>query len=115
MPTREELLAEIASQPDDAYYSDRHAAAISAPRRQVLANLRSQETRPAVRSHGRSLIRYRLGTLGPDVAMRRLTASGRSRARAGSVRSADPFNTVAAEKVLFGALPKRAENPSWPR
>ena len=74
-PTQAELRDEFAAMPDDAYCSDRYAAAYLGTSRPVLANLRSQKKGPPFVRVGARLVRYRVGTLRQHMADRvKLTA-----------------------------------------
>lgn len=69
-PTQAELRDEFAAMPDDAYCSDRYAAAYLGTSRPVLANLRSQKRGPPFVRMGSRLVRYRVGSLRQHMADR---------------------------------------------
>jgi predicted DNA-binding transcriptional regulator AlpA len=69
-PALEDLRAEFASMPDDAYCSDRYAAAYLGTSRPVLANLRSQKRGPPFVRMGKRLVRYKVGSLRQHMADR---------------------------------------------
>ncbi len=62
-PTREELLVELASLPDESFATSAYAAAFLDTSTAVLANWRQRRRGPPFMASGRKFVRYRVGDL----------------------------------------------------
>lgn len=72
-PSREELLAEIATLPDESFTTTGPAAAFLDTTPQVLANWRSKRRGPPFVSLGKKFVRYKVGVLRAYMAEREKT------------------------------------------